>query len=400
MSTLFTKLSIKNKINVDKIKELDVKLIPSVIYEDVIGRDMYIINTLFYYDPELVRDVRSLFVKLKFAYELGGVKLNTGYIPIRYKCIYTKTSKFMTQEEASDLHKYMILYGISNSNMRFLSYVLGYFLQTRSIKRHYLSNNLNICVRRKFFIPTDGIQLDYLNSILNKNNEMNNRLIDNIINETIKITNVEINGNIVYFKLKFNKDYKWIYSFNRKLNPHKSNSDTFYMDNILVGTNNITVYLLDKDKSKIINFDILNTLIKSTIYSQIKDPILEIKYKSSKNYYVKVIDNEYKFCEINSTEYTNKLILDRGYSYIFKMIIKGYPFNIGRGWRKSDDRVVIMSDSKNNNYAIKNINSVEAPYILYVEIPLHYDKHKGDLYYYNFNDSKMIDKIKIIDNVL
>ena len=319
MAELFKRLQFKKKLNIEKMKHLDVELIPTVIYEDVISKDMLIINNVFYFDKILVKELYFLYGKLKIAYEYGGNNLISGYIPIRYECIYKDNFYYLTQDNGYDMHKYMILFGKNNSNMSFLGYVLGSFLQEKSTIGYNLSNNLNICKRRKFFIPTDRIQLDYLNSLSNKNKD-NEQWIDNIVKETIKIDNLEINNNIVYFELKFNKKYKWFYSFDGVLITYKSILNTFYMDNIKMGGHNITVYLLDNNK--IINYDFINIVIYSSIYSNIRNPVLEIKYISSTNYYVAVENNKYKFCINTANIYNDEVILKRGYSYIFKIIVK------------------------------------------------------------------------------
>ena len=395
MAELFKKLQNKNKLNIEEIKHLDIELIPTVIYDDVISKDMLIINRVFYFDKILVKSLHFLYGQLKFAYELGGNNLRTGYIPIRYECIYTDNVNYLTQDMGSKIHRYMILYGNNNSNMSFLSFVLGSFLQEKSTISYNLSNNLKICKRRNFFIPTDGIQLDYLDSLSNKNKDKNEQWIDNIVKETIKIDNLEINNNIVYFELKFNKKYKWFYSFDGVLTQHKSSVNTWYMDNISHGSHNIVVYLLDNNK--IINYDFINIVIYSTIYSNMHDQVLEIKYISSTNYYVTVQNNEYKFCINGANIYNDEVVLKRGYSYIFKIIVKGYPFNIGTGWKESDKKIVIISNSEDDRYTVNKINSIESPNILYVDIPFNYS---DDLFYYNFNDQSMMGKIKIIDNVL
>ena len=111
MAKLFSKLSTKNKINTNKNKNFDKELIPTIIYEDVISKDMYILYKLFYYDEQLVKGIRDIYGKLKIAYEFGGKYLKTGYIPIEYACGYKKISKYLTQAEGSDFHRYMIIYG-------------------------------------------------------------------------------------------------------------------------------------------------------------------------------------------------------------------------------------------------------------------------------------------------
>ena len=299
----------------------------------------------------------------------------------------------------------------NNSNMSFLSFVLGTYLQIESTKSYNLSNNLMICEKRTFFIPTDNVQLNYLNSIQHTGAEINKEMVNNIVNETIKINNVEINNNIIYFELSFDKKYSWLYSFDKILSSKKETARTFYMDNMTIGGHNITIYLLENDKIK--NYDFVDIVIYSTIYSHVykkpenffidnkalffSEPLLKIKYESSTNYYINVINNEYKFCKYYTSEYKDQLILERGYSYIFKIVVKKFPFNIGNGWRESNDDVLIISDSKSDMYKIKDVESIEAPNILYVELPLDF---RGDLYYYNFNDSSMTKKIKIVNKLL
>lgn len=372
-------IDIQNKNNIDynKLKELDDNLIPTDIYNEVKNKDIKIINEILNYDEKLQNNLRKLFGNFKMSYEFIGRNLKSRFTFINYNCYQKKNiSNILNQNESSDFHKFMIISGKNNSYMSFLNHILGNLLQINSLVSYNRSNNLNYCFREKFFIPHDIIEKNYLESLKNNKND----ILNNLLKDELKIKNIDINKNIIYIEILKNSNKSLYYSINEKFIENEINENYIYIDNLYLGKHEIIFYLIEE--KKIINFKYKKFIINNILLENSFDNTI----------YVNVKNNKYIFCNNKNNNYSEDLILNKNYTYLFKIIIKNYPFNIGKEWKKPVNNINIISDSNNNNYKIGNVCSIEAPHTMFINIPENFDE---DLYYYNFNDENMKKKIII-----
>ena len=125
------------------IKKLDEQLIPSILNSAVLSRDLKATIKVYEQNSELCKQLMKLFQGLKLSYESYSNRLCRCNLKIPWKSQYSK--KFITFYDSVYLQRYMIQHGIKNSNMYYISYTLGKFLQTLKLTKYLYSRNKISC---------------------------------------------------------------------------------------------------------------------------------------------------------------------------------------------------------------------------------------------------------------
>jgi len=163
-------------LNINTSKDIDIAIIPEVIYNETINKETKKIEDYFILHPKLLLSFVGFNSTLKLANQLAYNKKCGCYYKIPWITHYASINNIknvdLSFSQQVDQYRYMILYWIPSpelSYMQYLSQIALTMIQDIKQYLYYRSNNLEYCGiinSKKYYInnfKNEKIFLNYIN---------------------------------------------------------------------------------------------------------------------------------------------------------------------------------------------------------------------------------------------
>jgi hypothetical protein len=162
-------------LNLNTNKEIDIAIIPEVIYNETLNKETEKIENYFILHPKLLLSFVGYNGALKLANQLAYNKKCGCYYKLPWITHYTTTNNiknvYMSFSQQVEEYRYMILYWLPSpeiSYMQYLSQIALRMIQDIKTFLYYRTNNLEACniFNKKYYInnfQNKKIFLNYLN---------------------------------------------------------------------------------------------------------------------------------------------------------------------------------------------------------------------------------------------
>jgi len=170
-------------LNLTTIKDIDIAIIPEVIYNETINKERKKIETYFILHPTLLLSFVGFNGALKLANQLASDKKCGCYYKIPWITHYASINNIknvdLSFSQQVDEYRYMILYWKPSpelSYMQYLSQIALTMIQDIKQYLYYRTNNLDNCGimnNKKYYIDNfknEKIFLSHLSLFFQKNN--------------------------------------------------------------------------------------------------------------------------------------------------------------------------------------------------------------------------------------
>jgi hypothetical protein len=168
-------------LNLNTQKEIDIAIIPEVIYNETINKEKNKIENYFIMHPQLLLSFIGFNSILKLSNQLSYNKKCGCYYKIQWITHYASINNikniYLSFSQQVEEYRYMILYSepsLELSHMKYLSLIALTMIQDIKKYLYYRSNNLEYCGiinNKKYYIDNfknEKIFLNHLNQLFIK----------------------------------------------------------------------------------------------------------------------------------------------------------------------------------------------------------------------------------------